>query len=318
VAPCRLTPRSGFIGTSPTAVRIVTLQDMNSDGPSWWQENLSLLIGSLSAAAIAVRLLVVSRGDPETAFAILQASGTGAVLVGTLVSVVGLAAAPIGLLFFFYARRPQEAVLKTILYGAAAASFYIALFTAQALELLAGIVIIILVRVLCAKSSQMRERALKSLGAGQTASAAASPSDDESSRYSQAASKNDSQPETLRKSLVPAWASIAIVIYLLFTLGAQTFSPKPWLPIEAITMHNGQKFSGYVLSDTNGMIYILTASPTGVIHVPITTILDTKNCSPGLSLSMQVTLAEIFETPYRMSYGTCPSTRFNASGPDGG
>jgi hypothetical protein len=78
--------------------------DKNDDW-KWLKDNSTAFIALLSVAVVAIRLLAVSRGDPETAYAILQIGGTGSVLIATLVSTLGLLAIPGSATFGFYAWR---------------------------------------------------------------------------------------------------------------------------------------------------------------------------------------------------------------------
>jgi hypothetical protein len=55
-----------------------------------WKEHLGLLLGTLSTLFVAVRILSLANFDPETAYGILQARGTAAVIVGALLSSIGL------------------------------------------------------------------------------------------------------------------------------------------------------------------------------------------------------------------------------------
>lgn len=259
---------------------------MDLNNSSWWRDNLSLVVGSLSAGLIALRLLVVARGDPETAYAILQAGGTAAILTGTLVSVVGLIAAPISFLLFFYAwlhfcaRRTQGTTSWIALFGASAVSAYIAIFAAPAALLLLGIALGFVVWLV------LRQPRIRGL---------IMPED-------------DSHPKS--RGSIPSWAYITIICYLALTMITQLWSPKPWLPIQSIETKT-QTFNGYVLSETNGDAYILTATPTGVTQVPSSSIESATECKPSSSFVFsQETLAEIIESPYRTSYPACPFGRF--------
>jgi hypothetical protein len=71
-------------------------------GPSSYLiPNLALLAGFLSVVFVAVRLLSVTGFDPETAYAVLQAQGTGSVIVGSLVPIAGLILFPVGFVLTF-------------------------------------------------------------------------------------------------------------------------------------------------------------------------------------------------------------------------
>ena len=120
---------------------------VNKDGSSWWKDNSTVIIGVLSVAVVAIRVLGASRGDPEIAFAILQAGAAGPVLIATLVSTLGLLAIPALAAFALYARRERSAHGKStnyiLLVSGSVAMFYLAFYMAPVGFLLLSIFIVI-------------------------------------------------------------------------------------------------------------------------------------------------------------------------------
>jgi hypothetical protein len=121
--------------------------DMNEgsghrDSLKWLQENSAVIIAILSVTIVAIRLLAVARGDPQIAYAILQAGGTGNVLIGTLVSALGLLAIPACAAFGFSSREAKKhSALKHVLVAAAFGMAYITIYAAPVVALASGVVL---------------------------------------------------------------------------------------------------------------------------------------------------------------------------------
>jgi len=120
----------------------------NKDGAPWWQAYSTVIAAILSVTIVAVRLLLVARGDPETAYAILQAGGTGTVLIGTLISTLGLLAIPAVVVLIVSiprAGRRSDNSIQTYALGAAAAIiFSIAFYEAAIILLVPGIILVVI------------------------------------------------------------------------------------------------------------------------------------------------------------------------------
>lgn len=77
----------------------------------WWdqvKDHLSLIIATVTAIYIALRLLTVSGFDLENAYGILQAAGTGAVVIGTLTALIAPVTLVIGLVLVAIYLKPEK------------------------------------------------------------------------------------------------------------------------------------------------------------------------------------------------------------------
>ena len=54
-----------------------------------WDEHVPLLIGGVSTLFISIRILSMANFNPQTAYGILQAGGTAAVIIGAILSIIG-------------------------------------------------------------------------------------------------------------------------------------------------------------------------------------------------------------------------------------
>lgn len=95
------------------------------------KQQLPLVAGILATLFVAVRIFSMAAYNPTTAYGILQAEGTGTVIVGSLLSVIGLFPLYLfSLLVFTYDNLPkkkQESVRATFI-GAIAVLFLIGIF----------------------------------------------------------------------------------------------------------------------------------------------------------------------------------------------
>jgi hypothetical protein len=243
--------------------------------PAWWQDP-AVIIATLSVAVVAIRLLGVSRGDPAIAYAVLQAGGTGNVLIGTLVSTLGLLAIPASVALGFYARRADKSSVKRhVLIAGTFGMLYIAVYAAPVGALGLAIVAAIAAAVIRLIRVKMRRKSWE----GKIA------------------------------------LSVFICTYIVLTVFYEVATPTPWLPIQAITVAGQKPFSGYVLSQADGQTSILTSNPDGVINVPSRG-LSSAQCIPHLYVVEQATLVYLYEhLRHKLAdYKSCPSTPYSPSG----
>jgi hypothetical protein len=249
-----------------------------------WQDNLPVIIGILSVAVVAIRLMGVARGDPAIAYAVLQAGGTGNVLIGTLVSSLGLLAIPTFAALLFYALRVEKkhTLPRHILLTAAFCVLYIAVYTAPASSFIISILVVVLVTFVWL-FARVLGRKWQKLG---------------------------------RKWKRTTFLSVSISIYIGLVAVYEMVTPTPWLPIQSISLAGRTPFSGYVLSEADGETSILTSNPDGVITVRAQSVQATKQCIPHFYLEEQATIVYLVEQWRRKltNYPPCPSTRYRQSG----
>jgi hypothetical protein len=235
---------------------------------SYWQNNLALLVGALSLAFIAVRLLTVTGYDPETAYYVLQATGTGAVVAGTLVSTVGLAAAALAgfVLLYHYCVKsridPSGSGASFAVIGAVAL-IVIALITAPIVPLLA---LIVLTSVACLL--------------------------------------------TLKKGTGSRSRMNIILLYILTVIIVGSLITGIWIPAQRISAQGKPAFTGYILSEANGKLTVLTFNPVVITQISSLKV-ATEECRPYGYWHEQETLGELINTFFdlseRVSYRSCPA-----------
>jgi hypothetical protein len=245
------------------------------DSSSWWQDNSAVVIALLSVVVVAIRLLGVSRGDPQIAYAILQSGGTGNVLIGTLVSTVGLLAIPASAVFAVFWNDAYRASKKIrsepnslfrghiLLAAATLGATYIAIYTAPIGVLIISLGLAISAAFIWAVGTAVR---------------------------------------LCRKKTIWKWDSLAvkkaleycICAYILLIVGYEVASPTPWLPIQNFSVAGQGEFSGYMLSQVDGETFILTFNPDEVISVPSLRIRATTQCTSHHYIEEQATVVFLF------------------------
>jgi hypothetical protein len=260
---------------------VMTTDTSKDNSASWaWRDNIGLLAGTGSVAFIAVRLLSVAGGDPETAYTILQSQGTATIVVGSLISLVGLVAVPVAIAFMRYAyvHQPTDSNDRTSSYSLALSSglALIAIYTAPAGELVASVVVAL---VFGYWTSRLFHRKTEL---------------DNSKRFS-------------FKVISPH----LLIIYFITIMIINVASVNPWLPSESISIKGGAPFSGFILSEGGTNALILTADPIGIVQLPRQDITGTAQCEMPEYAYKYATFGELLArvTHYfpDLRYPACPS-----------
>jgi len=263
-----------------------------ADGWSWWTANSTVIIGILSVAVVAMRLLGVARGDPETAYAILQVGGTGNVLVATLVSTLGLLAMPAAVILgYVWLTKRNDSTSKPaevhVLLAIWLVTLYIALYMSPIVLGFYSVLFLLIVL-----------------------------------RIHKRSTKDQKESDSTKKRT--NWPIVFLVAALVIgNIAFELSSPTPWLPEQviyvAIQGQEQEHFSGYVLTQANGETSILTSSPEGVFTVPSQDVLYSEQCTPHLYVWEQETLFDLWER-FRhklTTYQACPSTPYGQIGTAG-
>ena len=259
----------------------------NKDSSAWWKDNSTVIIAILSVAVVAIRVLGASRGDPEIAYAIIQAGAAGTVLIATLVSTLGLLAIPASAVFVFYTWRERGTRPRStnfILLGSVSVAMFYMAFNMAPVGFL--VLSMLLVAVMAFLWRFRKNQKLKSfvvwLG--------------------------------FHVDDTKAFLFIGICLYILGIFLYELLSPTPWLPVQSISIP-GQTFEGYVLSQGNGQTSILTSNPEEVISKPSQSILPaTMQCTPSRFLEEQATLVYLIEDAIGKvaTDEPCPSARYKS------
>jgi hypothetical protein len=256
-----------------------------------WQQNLPLLIGLLSLGFIAVRLLGVAGGDPETAYAILQAEGTASVAVGTLIPAAGLIIFGIGIVLISYSfryRRKKNTLAAAFLLVAAVAALEMAIITAPAIALLTSIgatAFFVFFSVLVHTTRTGRKDSLK----------------DE---------LKDIDSKTFLFGVTAIYSICVLAFMVLYSI--------PWVPTQNIAIKGRASFSAFVLAQNNTTTFILTQNPIEVIQLPSDRIISQEVCkTPDFTINEE-TINQLLGNPFTAgahsasSYPRCGRGYFNS------
>jgi hypothetical protein len=197
-------------------------------GSGGWANNLhigALVFGGVSTILIALRLLSVAKANPETAYGILQASGTTNVIIGTVLSLIpsialiGASCLVLSRIFAKFSKSPElDQAAELGVWTSICALFLIALFTIpfRYWEVPAAVVVaLILARIF----REWIEEARKRKAGRRIAKVAAG------------------------------------LIAGLFLLGVM-LSP-PWMPAEQLTFTKAKPVTGYVLDESQSGLTVL-------------------------------------------------------------
>jgi hypothetical protein len=225
---------------------------------SVWQQNWTLLVGLFSVGFISARLLAAATGDPETAYAILQATGTGSVVVGGLIPAIGLLVFPLAVVGFYHGfskKRIANSSQTVLMLAVSVLALIIAVFTAPAYVLLLSIGLTLFLIIVAAIARLSTE-------------------------------------EKRRRSLSDHWPSpyALITTYSIIAIVFTAISSTPWLPSENIIIKGRQSFSAYILAQNLQITSILTQGPTAVVQLPSSKIVAMQICKTPYYRSQEETI----------------------------
>jgi len=265
-------------------------------GPSSYLiANLALLAGFLSVVFVAVRLLSVTGFDPETAYAVLQAQGTGSVIVGSLVPIAGLILFPVGFVLTFisytsilkkndYLENPEIYISR----GTGWLLLIIGLATAPIVILAVSVLVSFVVSLVIAIgrsrfSVHRQDTPAKAAGAEPAEAAGAEPAE---------AAGAESFKKIIRSNQM-AWGMV--VLYALAVMLSGAIISKLWVPAQNISIKS-ETFNGYVLSqDSGGEFVILTYDPIMITQMSSQAVpsMTFAVCRPSHYDRDQATLAQL-------------------------
>src|SRR5579859_1936597 len=198
----------------------------------------ALIFGAASTILVALRLLSVARFNPETAYGILQASGTATVLIGTVISLIPsiaiISASCLALMQIFKGIRaagpdpeagaaPEaDPIINFAIWASIFILALIALFTTPLRYAPATVAVVVFIPIV----GILRRRILKHLnGAG---------------------------------GLVTATVAALLAASLVMT--GVVFGP-PWMPAERLTFNNAQPVTGYILAQNSSGLTVMLIRP---------------------------------------------------------
>lgn len=245
-----------------------------------WRENLTLFIGLFSVGFVAARLLGIATGDPETAYAILQAEGTGPVIVGSLIPAVSLLLFPLAVIGLSYSTsKVRYASASNLLLMTVVGIFatIVTVFTAPAGIFVTSILFTLIATLLARFSLPVRRRT------------------------------GDKWPSLY----------IVLIAYAVAVLAFTSLSSEPWLPSDNITLKGQRDFSAFILNQNSQATFILTQNPTAVVQLSSNQIVTTEICKTPSYRSLEATinqwLGNILRTAMIYSYPECAPGYFAKS-----
>jgi hypothetical protein len=219
-----------------------------------WARNLrlgALSVGAASTVLVALRLLSVAKFNLETAYGILQATGTGNVVMGTVISVIPSIAIGVALCLAFYMilQGSGSIGVEFALVVTMVALILIALLTTPVkYYAVIGACVVVVFAVWL-----IRE---KIRGVGWDTGAG--------------------------RGFLRFFASV-LAILLVFGV---VISP-PWMPAESLTLNNKQ-VTGYILTQTPNGLTVLQANPREIIYYGPNALTNQYMCSDSPSWDFSV------------------------------
>lgn len=233
----------------------VTKQPPAATAPSWVSQLgqnpivTAIVIGAGSAVLIAIRLISTGNFDIETTYGILQASGTGSIIVGTTISLIpGISAclaAGCALLITYYHPRTRSSFVM----WATLAFFTI---TAVLTCALVYVPLLLLIVVATLVALLMRRRI-------------------------------EAEPNRTTHVFLIFLAILTAVALIIGVINS-----PPWVAEERFIFKDHAPVSGYLLAQTDVVTTILQAKPRVIEFFDTSEIVDQSACRPGSSISLTV------------------------------
>lgn len=222
------------------------------ESPAWIaaiKDNLALIATALATLFIALRIFSVAAYNPQTAYGILQAQGTGTVIIGSLLSLVGLLPlflTPLVLAAYDTIPAKMKDTYRTAYVGLLILLLLIAVFITPLL----GVLVIIYVLALEAYLMVSRQRGEKVI---QAARRQRSP--EQQFEIDRRTRELGLKIRKRRRGL-----SLGMVVTIVFTLFQATVGAVPWLPPTELTVKAGRPVLGWVLAESHSFTTVLRNS----------------------------------------------------------
>jgi hypothetical protein len=258
-------------------------------------DHLPLFVGILTALFIASRILSIADFSPETAYAILQASGSAAVVVGAGLQFLPVIPPAFGLTYLAFFLNSGSDIRKLrkpfnifIIASIAIFSVFVtplAVLVTALFGVLAGTLISYIFWVRLGRRS------------------VALIDDPERSKQ-----------QTVRKQVEGAQSVIKIIkittiIILAFYAAFFIFSTAPWLPAQYLQVR-GKVIVGYVLSSGPSYYTVLENNPRRVVYISLASVNKQSFCGYVIPWDAETLPSFFFQ---QIIYPTCPSTTYEAA-----
>ena len=252
-------------------------------------------LASVSAATtvlVALRLISVAKFNPETAYGILQASGTGNVIIGTVISLIPSIAIIVALYLIsmrvlFRPKTTPEAEftrwtfifmlalialltipLRYVIYAGPGILAFLALIVAVAIRTKKG---------KSQKGKNQKDKAKRREPASETGETESASETGETEPASETGETDYLQERRWGKWGTAAAISSAFLVAFIVMLGV--VASPPWMPAERLTLKDHQKIVGYVLAQTQEGLTFMQAGSMNITQYEPGIVKDQVFCS---------------------------------------
>jgi hypothetical protein len=210
----------------------------------------ALIFGAASTILVALRLLSVARFNPETAYGILQASGTATVLMGTVISLIPsiaiIAALCLALRQIFKGfgeDNPAPEYNPAVEFAIWASIFIltlIALLTTPLRYAIAAAPVVVFILIVWKFRKPIHARRNRTAG--------------------------------------KVTATVAALLTALLLMLGVVLSP-PWMPAERLTFNNAQPVTGYILAQTSSGLTVMQIKSREILYYGPSALTSQSMCS---------------------------------------
>lgn len=270
--------------------------DDRTKWPDDVRNNLPLIIGFATTFFVAFRILSAAGFDMQTAYAVLQAAGTGQVLAGAALGAITFipAAIVIGYLLFFPSVRHLKVEGQRILSRVSIVLFWIISFLAAS-----AIEFFLMALVVAAARGREKYTRRKFERQSDQVRATEDPED-----RSQEADRIDEQLKEMKKAV--GRGPYVFGAMLLFLLAVALVSTSMWLPAEQLEFRDRPPVIGYVLSEAPDSTSVLIDNPRKVLHFRRSEIVRRFICRQSL-YSLYDSFPELITLSRPSRYPKCKS-----------
>lgn len=244
-----------------------------SDWIGEWKEHIGLILGTVSALFVAIRILSLAQFNPETAYGILEAGGTAAVIIGALLSAVGQIALIISMICvitIIIRRSAKEVKYEAQLIFVGILFGLVSIVTAPFLLLCLAAATIGIGWIRARSSYRRLDKRVAEVVARND------PAELNSAREELEKTREDAQQRMKA-------ASFQLMIGAAIVLGLFTLTAPPWYPSEKLDVKGFHPQTVYVLSEDQNEIAVLNANTRQLEYFDVHLVESRELCSYGRS-----------------------------------
>lgn len=257
-----------------------------------WVDHVPLIIGAATTLFVGISILSIAHFNYQTAYGILQAGGTAAVIVGAILSEIGFIAVfatlLLVLLLTLFKAEIQNELQRMILLFLAIMFGLTGILTAQ-IGFLVITAIVITMNVFFSGVMRIIRKMIAKIKVRNDSEEMERPLVE--------------QGERTEKSSKQAWVSLTA--FLALYCGLLIFTTSPWYPAQELIIKNQTPETVYVLSTTDTEMAVLVASTRQIEYYPISDVLEHQLCNQPDSSWGGDSLPQLI-IKLHPAYATCP------------